>query len=95
MRGGQNGAAVHLAHGRSLAAERFLADKVGHRQGYLRFSTSEIIRKYSLNSSANVKRVKDALMKKEILTFDADDKPSFLDPLFEYWIKKYYFELPE
>ena len=63
--------------------------------GNTRFSASEIIRKYSLNSSANVKRVKDALMKKEILTFDTDDKPSFLDPLFEYWIKKYYFELPE
>jgi hypothetical protein len=39
--------------------------------------------------------VKDALMKKEILTFDDEDKPEFLDPLFEYWIKKYYFELPE
>ncbi|MBQ3765173.1 MAG: ATP-binding protein [Bacteroidales bacterium] len=63
--------------------------------GNTRFSASEIIRKYSLNSSANVKRVKDALMKKEILTFDADDKPSFLDPLFEYWVKKYYYELPE
>ena len=63
--------------------------------GNTRFSASEIIRKYSLNSSANVKRVKDALMKKEILTFDDDDKPSFLDPLFEYWIKKYYFELAE
>ena len=34
-------------------------------------------------------------MKKEILTFDAEDQPEFLDPLFEYWIKKYYFELPE
>jgi hypothetical protein len=63
--------------------------------GNTRFSSSEIIRKYSLNSSANVKRVKDALMKKEILTFDDDDMPSFLDPLFEYWIKKYYFELAE
>ena len=63
--------------------------------GNVRFSASEVIRKYNLNSSANVKRVKDALMKKEILVFDEDDKPSFLDPLFEYWIKKYYFELPE
>ena len=64
-------------------------------EGNVRFSASEVIRKYSLNSSANVKRVKDALMKKEILTFDEEDKPEFLDPLFEYWIKKYYFELPE
>jgi hypothetical protein len=64
-------------------------------EGNIRFSASEVIRKYGLNSSANVKRVKDALMKKEILTFDDDDKPEFLDPMFEYWIKKYYFELPE
>ena len=64
-------------------------------EGNTRFSASEVIRKYGLNSSANVKRVKDALMKKEILTFDAEDQPEYLDPLFEYWIKKYYFELPE
>ena len=64
-------------------------------EGNTRFSASEVIRKYNLNSSANVKRVKDALMKKEVLTFDEEDKPEFLDPLFEYWIKKYYFELPE
>ena len=64
-------------------------------EGNTRFSASEVIRKYSLNSSANVKRVKDALMKKEILTFDSEDKPEFQDPLFEYWIRKYYFEIPE
>ena len=64
-------------------------------EGNVRFSASEVIRKYDLNSSANVKRVKDALMKKEILTFDEEDRPEFLDPLFEYWIRKYYFELPE
>ena len=64
-------------------------------EGNVRFSASEVIRKYGLNSSANVKRVKDALMKKEILVFDEEDQPEFLDPLFEYWIKKYYFELPE
>ena len=64
-------------------------------EGNIRYSASEVIRKYGLNSSANVKRVKDALMKKEILTFDSEDRPSFLDPLFEYWIKKYYFEIPD
>ena len=64
-------------------------------EGNIRFSASEVIRKYDLHSSANVKRVKDALMKKEILTFDGEDRPEFLDPLFEYWIRKYFFELPE
>lgn len=63
--------------------------------GVTRFSASDIIRKYSLNSSANVKRVKDALMHKELLTFDEADTPSFQDPLFEYWVRKYYFEVAE
>lgn len=62
-------------------------------EGNSRFSSAEIIRKYGLNSSANVKRVKDALMKKEVLTFDDNDVPSLQDPLFEYWVKKYYFEI--
>lgn len=61
--------------------------------GFARLSTAEVIHRYGLHSSANVKRVKDALMKKEILVFDANDVPSFQDPLFEYWIKKYYFEI--
>ena len=63
--------------------------------GVTRFSSAEVIRKYGLNSSANVKRVKDALMKKEVLFFDETDNPHIIDPLFEYWIRKYYFELGE
>ena len=61
--------------------------------GYTKFSTAEVIRRYSLNSSANVRRLKDALMKKEILTFVGEDgKPVILDPLFEYWLRNYYFK---
>lgn len=61
--------------------------------GYSKFSTAEVIRRYSLNSSANVRRLKDALMKKEILTFVGEEgKPVILDPLFEYWLRNYYFK---
>lgn len=60
--------------------------------GNVLLSSSEVVRRYGLNSSANVKRVKDALMKKEIITFNEKDEPEILDPLFEYWVKKYYFE---
>ncbi len=63
--------------------------------GVTRFSAADVIRKYGLNSSANVKRVKDALMKKEVLVFDENDNPQIIDPLFEYWIRKYYFELKD
>ena len=61
--------------------------------GVTRFSSADVIRRYSLNSSANVNRLKDALCKKELITFDAEDNPLILDPLFEYWVKKYYFEI--
>lgn len=61
--------------------------------GVVKFSASDVIERYRLNSSANVRRVKDALRKKEIMTFNDKDEPVILDPLFEYWLTKYYFEL--
>jgi len=59
--------------------------------GETRFSASSVIEKYGLNSSANVKRLKDALFKKEIVWFDDDDIPHIQDPLFELWLRKEYF----
>ena len=61
--------------------------------GVIKFSASDVIDKYGLNSSANVRRVKDALKKKEVITFNEKDEPVILDPLFEYWITKHYFEI--
>ena len=63
--------------------------------GYTKFSSSDVIRKYGLNSSANVRRLKDALCKKEIVTFDENDDPVILDPLFEYWVRRFFFEMKE
>ena len=63
--------------------------------GVVKFSASDVIERYRLNSSANVRRVKDALRKKEIITFNDKDEPVILDPLFEYWISKYYFEIQQ
>ena len=60
--------------------------------GVVRFSASEVIEKYRLNSSANVRRVKDALKKKEVITFNEKDEPVVIDPLFEYWVSNHYFE---
>ena len=62
-------------------------------EGCTKFSSAEVVRRYNLNSSANVKRLKDALIKKEIVTFDDDDNPHIIDPLFEYWVKKRYFRI--
>lgn len=60
--------------------------------GVTKFSASDVIEKYALNSSANVRRVKDALRKKEVITFNEKEEPVVLDPLFEYWMNKYYCE---
>ena len=63
--------------------------------GVVKFSASDVIEKYGLNSSANVRRVKDALRKKEIITFNDKDEPVILDPLFEYWITRSYFGIQQ
>ena len=60
--------------------------------GVVRLSASEVIEKYRLNSSANVRRVKDALKKKEVITFNEKDEPVIIDPLFEYWVSNHFFE---
>lgn len=59
--------------------------------GITKFSSAEILEKYSLNSSANVHRLKEALKKKEIITFNEKDEPYIIDPLFKLWLKKYFF----
>lgn len=55
-------------------------------------SSAETIAYYGFNSSANVKRLKDAVKRKEILT-EENGKWIFLDPLFEVWLKRVYFDL--
>lgn len=59
--------------------------------GQTRLSSASVIEAYGLNSSANVKRLKDALTKKEIVTFDERDVPMIIDPLFEYWLRRDFF----
>ncbi len=56
--------------------------------GQTRFSAAEVIEKYDLHSSANVKRVCEALLKKEIITFTEKGEPMVIDPLFEYWFRR-------
>ena len=59
--------------------------------GVQKFTSAETLENYRLNSSAGVVRVKEALQKKEVLTFDRDDNARIIDPLFEYWLRNYYF----
>lgn len=61
--------------------------------GVKHFNTAGVIQRYGLNSAANVHRLRDALCKKEIVTFDENDEPLIIDPLMEYWLEKFYFEI--
>lgn len=79
--------------------QRIMRDLTGYQvrllkailDGKTKFSTSDVIDSYGLNSSANVKRLKDALMKKEIVCFNDKDEPELQDPLFDYWLRNFYF----
>ncbi|MCR5709440.1 MAG: ATP-binding protein [Bacteroidales bacterium] len=59
--------------------------------GVQKFTSAEIMERYRLNSSAGVSRVKDALQKKEVITFDGEDNARIIDPLFAWWLKNHYF----
>ena len=51
------------------------------------FSRKEVIRKYRLESSANVQAVKKALLKKDLIDINGQEI-SFNDSLFKLWLKK-------
>ena len=59
--------------------------------GQTKFTSADVIEQYAFNSSANVRRLKDALCKKEIIMFDEAGTPTVIDPLFEYWARRYYY----
>jgi hypothetical protein len=55
------------------------------------FSSKKTIEKYKLGTSANVTRLKKALIDKEIID-DRGNDIEMLDPIFAIWLKKYYFK---
>jgi uncharacterized protein len=56
-------------------------------------SSKENIARYNLGTSANVIRIRQALMQREILDTNEENKIHFLDPVYKYWLKRYYFKL--
>lgn len=63
--------------------------------GHIHLTNADVIDDYGLNSSANVRRLKDALCKKEIIYFNDKNEPKLIDSLFEYWVRRYFFEMKE
>ena len=60
-------------------------------EGVTRFTSADVLDKYKLNSSANVSRLKEALSKKEIITFSEKKSATFIDPLFKLWFENWFF----
>ena len=54
------------------------------------FSSKETLEKYRLGTSANIPRIKNAMIKKEIIDEQAG-KIEILDPIYSIWLREYYF----
>jgi AAA+ ATPase superfamily predicted ATPase len=55
-------------------------------------SSKDNLIKYNLGTSANVIRIKQALVNKEILDIQ-ENRIYFMDPVYKSWLKKYYFKI--
>jgi AAA+ ATPase superfamily predicted ATPase len=58
--------------------------------GETAFASQENLQKYRFGSSANIKKIKNALISREIIDISAQ-KVSILDPIFELWLKEDFF----
>ncbi|NOT73701.1 MAG: ATP-binding protein [Cyclobacteriaceae bacterium] len=61
-------------------------------KGVEQFSAKQALNDYDLGTSANVLRIKDALVNKEILDINGN-QIEFLDPMYKHWLQKYYFKI--
>jgi hypothetical protein len=67
-----------------LGLLRALTDKIDQ------LSSQKTILDYQLGTSGNVVKIKKALINKEIIDFQGSET-SFLDPLYKFWLREYYF----
>jgi hypothetical protein len=61
-------------------------------EGSENLSSKDMLQRYNLGTSANVIKIKNALIGREIID-TAENKYEFLDPMYKRWMKKYYFKL--
>jgi len=55
------------------------------------FTSQATLKKYHMGSSANIKKIKDALISQEVIDI-YDKKAEILDPIFKLWLKENYFK---
>ncbi len=78
-----------LTDGLSNSQINFLKALICNEQ---QFSAAKVIQAYNLGTSANVLKIKKRLYNNEIIDNEGD-RITFLDPLYRYWLKMYYFKL--
>ena len=58
--------------------------------GETNFSSKEVLKKYDLGTSANIKNLKNALLGKDLIDMVQHDKMEIQDPVFLQWLKRVY-----
>ena len=56
--------------------------------GELNFSSKDVLKKYDLGTSANIKNLKNALLEKDIIDILPHKQIVLQDPVFECWLKR-------
>ena len=52
------------------------------------FTRKNVLKKYRLESSANVQAIKKSMMSRDLIYMDDDGNIQFNDPLFRLWVKR-------
>ena len=58
--------------------------------GVTNFSSKEVLTKYQLGTSANIKNLKKVTTEKDLIDILLGNKIELQDPVFEYWLKHIY-----
>lgn len=56
--------------------------------GEKNFTSENVLKQYKLGTSANVKNLKEACIKKDIIDVEPGNTIVFQDPMFEYWLRR-------
>jgi hypothetical protein len=63
--------------------------------GKINFSSKEVLEKYDLGASANIKNLKKATLENDLIDILPGKRIVLQNPVFEYWLKNYYMESPK
>ena len=58
--------------------------------GETRFTSADVLRRYDLGTSANVKNLRTAMLGRDLIDSTPQDGISLQDPIFAYWLKERY-----